>query len=193
MTAMRSIWDGPFFIGKLTQPVSIGDVLLKTLEVLWRVAITLIGLAIVTGTALMAYAYIIGPVFFPPIEDSIVANAFYAADLQEPPPMVPTIPLGGKPSLPTMDELKKEPCTEEFPVRVSLFNNGSSTISSVSLRLEGYTPGFSTNYVENWNFTDEHILRPGEGWSGCYGVRTKDNVQPSKLKYKIEIWSASEI
>ena len=36
MSILGAIWNGPFDVGKLTQPVSVGDVLLKILEVLWR-------------------------------------------------------------------------------------------------------------------------------------------------------------
>lgn len=38
----RSIWNGPFYIGKLTRPVSVGDAIMKVLETLWRTAIILI-------------------------------------------------------------------------------------------------------------------------------------------------------
>lgn len=43
----RSIWNGPFYIGKLTQPVSVGDVMMKVLETLWRTA--LVGVALFAG------------------------------------------------------------------------------------------------------------------------------------------------
>ena len=32
----RAIWNGPFYIGKLTSPTSVGDAILKVLETLWR-------------------------------------------------------------------------------------------------------------------------------------------------------------
>lgn len=42
----RAIWNGPFYIGKLERPVSVGDAIMKILETLWRVGIIgLIGFA----------------------------------------------------------------------------------------------------------------------------------------------------
>lgn len=46
----RAIWNGPFYIGRLTRPVSVGDVLMKLLETLWRVIL----LGIVAFGALLA-------------------------------------------------------------------------------------------------------------------------------------------
>ncbi|WP_397401611.1 hypothetical protein [Phenylobacterium sp.] len=42
----RAVWNGPFFIGKLTRPVSLGDVAMKLLETTWR---SVILLAVVVG------------------------------------------------------------------------------------------------------------------------------------------------
>lgn len=41
----RAIWNGPFYIGPLERPVSVGDVMMKVLETLWRTALVVIGLA----------------------------------------------------------------------------------------------------------------------------------------------------
>ena len=38
----RKIWDGPFYIGRLSRPVSVGDAIIKVLETLWRASIILI-------------------------------------------------------------------------------------------------------------------------------------------------------
>lgn len=36
---LKAAWNGPFYIGRLQSPVSVGDVLMKVLETLWRGAI----------------------------------------------------------------------------------------------------------------------------------------------------------
>jgi hypothetical protein len=41
----RSIWNGPFYIGPLERPISVGDVLMKVLETLWRTGLVIVGLA----------------------------------------------------------------------------------------------------------------------------------------------------
>ena len=39
---LRAVWNGPFYIGELAQPVSVGDVLMKVLETAWRAAVIVI-------------------------------------------------------------------------------------------------------------------------------------------------------
>ena len=39
--AARAVWNGPFYIGKLTRPVSLGEVAMKLLETTWRGALIL--------------------------------------------------------------------------------------------------------------------------------------------------------
>jgi hypothetical protein len=186
MSILRSIWNGPFFVGKLTQPVSVGDVLLKILEVIWRAIISTIGL----GLSITGYVYYIHPGLFPPVKDSVSGSAIYAVDL---PPVVKTVSLDGKPLEPSKEEIEKTPCSREFPLRVSFFNEGSKTISRIDFDVEGYAQGFSTNYVDGIGYApSERIIRPGQGWSSCYGVSTKNGVNPGQLEYKVVIWSAAE-
>jgi hypothetical protein len=185
MTILVAIWNGPFHVGKLAQPVSVGDVLLKILEVLWRAIISII----VLGVSVAGYVYYVHPVLYPPAKDSISAKALYAANLPEPPPVVRT---GA--SFPSSDEIERKPCAKDFPVRISVFNNGSKPVTDIRFELEGYIEGYSDNYVEYdvRNLTSDRILPPQRGFSGCYRVRTKDGIQPETLTYKVNIWSASE-
>ena len=190
MSILQSIWNGPFFVGKLTQPVSVGDVLLKMLEVLWRGLVAIVGLMLGTAVSIAAYVYVIGPSFFPPAKDSLEAIAIYTADNIQPPPLVRTV-TGGAPAMPSRQEFEQAPCEKEYPIRVSLFNKGSDPITKMRFDLEGYRPGFSTNYVNPMgSFTSESIIPPGHGWSNCYAVRTKDQIDPKQLNYKVDIWAA---
>lgn len=43
---LRAVWRGPFYIGELTQPVSVGDVLMKVLETIWRGVVVLAAAAV---------------------------------------------------------------------------------------------------------------------------------------------------
>lgn len=38
----RAIWNGPFYIGPIARPISVGDVLMKLLETLWRAAVIMV-------------------------------------------------------------------------------------------------------------------------------------------------------
>ncbi len=61
---VRAVWNGPFFIGPLTQPISFGSALMKILEVMWRAA--LLGL---TATVTIAFSFacwsLLAPLFAP--------------------------------------------------------------------------------------------------------------------------------
>lgn len=50
----QKIWNGPFYIGKLSQPVSVGDAILKVLETLWRTAV----IAVIAIAVLIAWVYL---------------------------------------------------------------------------------------------------------------------------------------
>lgn len=48
----RAVWNGPFYIGKLVRPVSLGDVAMKVLETIWRgVILFLAAIAVVIAVA----------------------------------------------------------------------------------------------------------------------------------------------
>ena len=42
MEFWRVIWNGPFYIGKLERPVSVGDAIMKVLETAWRGAVIIV-------------------------------------------------------------------------------------------------------------------------------------------------------
>lgn len=182
MSVIRSIWNGPFFIGKLTQPASVGDVLLKVLEVLWRCFVVISGLALSASVIVIGYSEI-EPKLFPPIQDSIAAKAFYAANL-------PKRSIEAR----TLNEVENEPCEAGWPVRIVFVNNNSEPITDIRFRLEGYKEGYSNNYVEyevdGWE--SDVIIPAGGAVSNCYGVRTIDGVPADALTYEVNVWDASK-
>lgn len=189
MSILQSIWNGPFHVGKLAQPISVGDVLLKILEVLWRAIISVIALSVCVAV----YVTYIHSALFPPLKDNIIAEAFYAADFVAPPPLVQTV-TGGSPRVPSVDDMETQPCSKDFPVRITFRNTGSKSVTDVRYQLEGYAPGRSDDYLEyQTSQTSDLILRPGFGFSGCYAARTKDGFDPKMLTYKVDVWSASEV
>lgn len=56
---IRLVWNGPFHIGKLSPPVSVGDVLLKVLETAWRLILAIVGLLLIIGLSLVAWIYVV--------------------------------------------------------------------------------------------------------------------------------------
>lgn len=194
MTIIRSIWNGPFYVGKLVQPVSVGDVFLKILEVLWRALVVIVGIVAGGAATIAAYYFVVSPLLFPPVKDKVVGTAFYAANLPEPPPVVSVTPAGGEPALPTKEEIQKQPCPKLFPIRITIQNDNDEAVTDVSFDLKGYASGFSANYVRDWGYrSSDRIMPPGGGWSQCYAVSVASPMKPEDLTYKVELWSASEI
>lgn len=191
MSILKSIWNGPFYIGKLAQPVSVGDVLLKIMEVLWRGIITIVGLLLGVAAAIAGYIYVITPVFFPPAKESLEASAAYTAGNVQPPPLVSTV-IDGAPTIPSKQEFEQAPCDPKYPVRVTIYNNGDKPVSKMRFYLEGYQPNLSTNFVDQIiSYTSDSIIRPGHGWSNCYSVNTRDQVDPKKLSFKVDLLDAA--
>ena len=73
----RAVWNGPFFIGKLTRPVTLGEVAMKVLETLWRGGVLIALLVAGTVAAIAA-----GEAW--PEEKSLAAQIVGTADLADP-------------------------------------------------------------------------------------------------------------
>ena len=193
MSLITAIWNGPFYVGKLTQPVSVGDVLLKILEVVWRGLIAMVALMLGTAAAIAGYIYVITPVFFPPAKDSLVVSASYTAENLQPPPLVTTA-TGGAPAVPSGEDFASKPCEREYPIRVTILNKGDKPVTKFRFYLEGYQPNLSTNFLDQMgSVTSESIIQPGYTWSACYSVRTKDQTDPKQLYYKVDLWDATVV
>lgn len=76
---IRATWNGPFHIGKLSPPTSVGDVLLKVLETAWRLFLVAVSLLVAIGLSLVVWIYLLNPVFFSSLKDQVPAPASNAA------------------------------------------------------------------------------------------------------------------
>lgn len=70
--AARAVWNGPFYIGKLARPVSLGDVAMKVLETIWRGAILFVTVIAVVIAVAVAWDARPTP---PSLADQIVGTA----------------------------------------------------------------------------------------------------------------------
>ena len=109
-----TIWNGPFYIGPLTRPVSVGDVLLKTLETLWRAILSIVVLLVVGGLGIAAWVQVIEPMFFPPLKSQISATATFDDGSAKLPPAI-----GEKPFR----------CSPDYPIKVAFKNNTNRPMS----------------------------------------------------------------
>ena len=177
----RAVWNGPFYVGPLERPVSVGDVLLKTLETLWRIFLVMVGTLITVGLAIYLWVEAIGPALFPPLQTMIRATAYFDD--------------GTEPAPPALGTVKEEPfrCTPDFPVKIAFANNSKKEVGHLSFSIEGRPVGRSSNVVENggWREADT-VIPPGYTWRSCWSVSTRDGFSPRDLDYAIEVWNASE-
>lgn len=73
-----------------------------------------------------------------------------------------------------------EACSASYPLLVAVFNKSDKTVERVSLRIEAYVPGHSTDLSGYDHDVDvDKILAPGENHQACYPL-------PSQLKWPRE-------
>jgi hypothetical protein len=184
--AVRAIWNGPFYIGKLTQPVSVGDVLLKTLETFWRTIIAIIAIFFAVAAVVSAWIYIINPIFFPAAKSYIKISAEFDDGKKVIPPTV-SIAIG---SIASKVE-KPFRCNADYPIKVTIGNTSNRRIGEVRFSLSGYTSGFSTDYVIGGDYFEaSKIIEPDMGWISCYSIGFKDGVDPAILHFDAKTLSA---
>ncbi len=175
---LQKVWNGPFYIGALSRPVSVGDALLKTLETLWRAIILILAVLLVAGVALAAWFQAIQPVFFPPLEKRILANASF----DDGSALIPS-GLGEKPFR----------CAREYPIKVAFTNTSSVTVGSINFSIEGRAANRSTNVVQMaGGHTLDSVIAPGYTTQSCWSVIVEPGFDPKDLFYEVDVWSASE-
>lgn len=75
----RSVWNGPFYIGPLVQPISLGSALIKVFEVAWRAALISVGVILAIAIGDLSWS-LLAPAFAPPPKDQEECKA--AASLE---------------------------------------------------------------------------------------------------------------
>lgn len=185
-------WNGPFHIGPLRQPVSLGDVLLKVLETLWRAVMTLVYLAVVVAVVALLWSYIIQPKFFPPATKyaGVIVTFDDGSDrFVSPPPMtnINTRALGSTPS----QAEKPARCTADYPLKVSIWNTGSKPIQDVAVRVVGKADGVTTAIVDEPYLTIPRVIPPERGWYQCFYIERPQGYDPRSLRYTAEIANAT--
>jgi hypothetical protein len=196
--AVRAVWNGPFHIGKLSRPVSVGDVLLKMLETMWRGAIGLIGVVVSVVAAYALWAEVLSPNLFPPLASRIVAKASYdrGKQLESPAAVVEVPALQSTPAVTggsavsrasTRGAYENFRCADDFPLMIEFHNRSAETVSKINFEVEAYLHGHSTNHASNNFFTADSILKPGFSHKSCWRIRVSHEYDPSTLTYVVRV------
>ncbi len=180
---VTAIWNGPFYIGKLTQPTTVGDVLAKVLETLWRAVIAIIALVIGTIMAILVWTSAIQPVFFPPAKSKLTAFVLYDDGKTVTPPV---ITLGDQASY------GKPQCNSAYPLKLVIVNHGRKAITKIHFSIQGYENDSSRDVLSDAYYLGlDSIISPNGGWHWqCYSAAINSAANPSTLRYVPEILDA---
>lgn len=178
----RKIWNGPFYIGKVTRPASVGDVLMKLLETGWRFIILLLGVLAAGAASVATWAEVIEPRFFPPLEKQIKISAHWD---------------DGKASVATVGK-KPFRCSPDYPVMVTLENRSQRTVGEVEFAIDAREVNRSTILTESgFSRKADSIIKPGYVVRQCWSVPLESwvsltPIDSSKLTYYARILWATE-
>lgn len=164
--AARAVWNGPFWIGPLTRPVSTGDAILKVLETIWKGIVVLLAAALSVGMAAWTY--------------NLVASLFTARPLNE-------LILGKA-------RYDVKACEKEFPILVELENRSKLTLGKVSFHLIVRQPGRSTDLNDELSDWDsDAVIPPSTRAWACWTVpELSEKLDPSVLQYSVKVNWANE-
>jgi len=183
-----AFWDGPFHVGVLSSPVSIGDVLLKVLETIWRAAalLFLLGLALaVFVLGAIVWDEHLESVFSPPLESKVSAEVHH---YEGPMP-------DGWPLLENADGSAgfSVPCMSTYPLSVTFSNESDRPIGRTVFSIVGTYPGRTSNQLDYAsNLESDAVILPGYKWQTCYSARHPADVDLSSLNYSAEIIDVQE-
>lgn len=173
------VWNGPFHVGQLTRPVSVGDVILKMLETLWRALVLIVVVPIIVLLIVVIWQYIVDPTFFPPLKNKIEATARWDDGVA---PIV-TIGSGQKPFR----------CSKEYPLKVEFYNRSRRIVRDTSFSVVANLPNRSTNVFEHYFSAHlDAVMQPQSGWTQCYAIQLQSGIDPSSVEYKVTIDAVSE-
>jgi hypothetical protein len=182
--AARATWNGPFHIGKLKQPASVGDVLLKVLETIWRAVVGVVGLAAATVAVGAAWTEVVSPHLFPALTQQIGLDVAYDVEGVTPPPIY----VGKRGE-------KPQRCSARYPLKITISNRSSETVREVAFNLEARHPGFSKDLSTAPAYESDAILKPGYQYIACWSPPSLNEVQanPAALEYKAKaLWAYAE-
>jgi len=184
---LRAIWNGPFHIGRLSQPVSVGDVLLKVLETFWRAAVAIVGGAAAVAGTLSLWFLVVEPVLFPPLEKSIAITVRYDDGKQPLPPRIESAT--AKPD-PAKDRYENFRCTSLYPLLVEFTNNSSKTVKHIGFEIAARYPDHSDDLANSNYLESDAILKPHYSVKNCYSVTYRDNSDIPALVHSAKVSAA---
>lgn len=152
--AAKTIWSGPFSVGSLTQPISLGAAILKILEVVWKGIVSLL-LGIAAVSILVGAWQPINLALNPSFESQLVGEAHFDPEL----------------------------CAKDFPIVVIVRNDSKRSLASAQIDLVIRQPGRSTNLNRGPSGDWDAIVKPGKRNALCYSLPSDITDDPKTLDY----------
>lgn len=154
---LKTIWNGPFHIGRIQQPVTLGAAILKILEVLWRL--------LIVGAVAMALIFMVAVILqvrspsYVRLSNEIEATVFHDTSI----------------------------CSDEFPLLISFKNNSKQTVGEISFTTIVRATGHSTDLAKFHSYREDAIIRPAGTHSGCWRVPETESLTRRPLEFSVRI------
>lgn len=153
LSATQAIWNGPFYVGKLKQPVKLGDVALKVLETVWRGGVLV---SVATLVAIGVFATI-------DIKKNWDNEKFVNRD--------PALSLDGR--LRMAVTYPDSSCDQNKPIGVKITNLSNDIINWYRWSFAANYEGRSTNLLwgKSGAYSDaDYIINPRGSVSFCHAI-----------------------
>ena len=162
VTSIRKVWAGPFAIGPLIQPISLGAALLRVLEVIWKFAV--------------AGAVVVATVFGVIMASDAAKNGDHTSFESQ---------------LFTEAGFDPEGCGKETPLAITVRNGSTRTLRAANVEIIVTHPGRSTNLNSSLFSEWDLIVPTGKIGTLCYSYPSGITDDPKSLEYSATLWSAT--
>lgn len=150
----KAMWRGPFFLGQLDGPVTLGVALLKLFDVIWKALIALVLASVAFSVCLSIYL-----LYESYRENSLISNIKMKVKYDE------------------------VICSHEYPLLISLENQTGNTVVKVDFNIESRYQNRSTNLTPFAPMVWDNIVKNSEIGTSCWKVPDEVSSYPKDLSY----------
>lgn len=134
---LGAVWSGPFSLGPLKRPATVGDIIAKMLEVIWKSLMALVAAALAIGATVGVASLWTQATSPQPSDIQLIAKA------------------------------RDPECDPDLPFSITATNESSSTVSSLTYSIQATEEGRSTNLVKRYAWESDFLISPGKTVAWC--------------------------
>ncbi|WP_300538109.1 hypothetical protein [Sphingosinicella sp.] len=173
----QAIWNGPFHIGRIERPVSVGDAIMKLMETTWRFGVILV----IAGVAIWLFG--VGINMYRTLASHPDAEKWQDAAYQ---PLLPK-------DIEASAVISPSRCPSGTPVVVTFKNNGRMSLGTLYFSFIARQKGRSKNLAAGKWYQSDAIIDPNQSWSGCWPIPELPNdLDLDNIEIKVSVQSVYE-